>query len=52
MAVNIFQYNMTSNMICPESRYCRTYMVYLLIRFTRIGYGRFIAVRYKFKRST
>jgi len=30
----------------------RTFLVYLFIRFARISYGRFIAVRYTFKLST
>jgi hypothetical protein len=30
----------------------RTLLVYLFIRFARISYGRFIAIRYKFKLST
>jgi hypothetical protein len=33
--------------------YCgRTFLVYLFIRFARISYRRFIATRYKLKRST
>jgi hypothetical protein len=28
------------------------FLVYLLIRFARISYGRFVAIRYKFKHST
>jgi hypothetical protein len=35
------------------SSHCRRILlVYLFIRFSRISYGRFIAIRYKFKRST
>ena len=30
----------------------RTFLVYLFIRFAHIGYGPFIAIRYKFKLST
>jgi hypothetical protein len=30
----------------------RTFLVYLFIRFARINYRRFIAMRYKFKPST
>jgi len=30
----------------------RTFLVYLVIRFVRISYGRFIAIRYEFKLST
>jgi hypothetical protein len=37
----------------PSPPYCsRTFSVYFFIRFARISYGRFIAIRYKFKRST
>jgi len=33
--------------------YCiRTYLVYLFIRFAGVSYGRFIAIRYKFKLPT
>jgi hypothetical protein len=35
-----------------SSAYSRTFLVYLFIGFARISYGRFIAMRYKFKRST
>ena len=37
----------------PHSYCCsRTFLVYLFLRFPFISYGRFIAIRYNFKRST
>jgi len=36
----------------PTSRCSLTFLIYLFIRFAGISYGRFIAIRYKFKLST
>jgi hypothetical protein len=37
----------------PVHTYCsQTLLLYLFIRFARISYGQFIAICYKFKRST
>jgi hypothetical protein len=38
------------NIVCNQCS--QTLLVYLFIRFAHISYGRFIAVRYKFKLST
>jgi hypothetical protein len=35
-----------------DSKFNPSVLVYLFIRFDRISYGRFTAIRHKFKRST
>jgi hypothetical protein len=50
MAVWIEWYSFTCILCCLMGS--RTLLLYLFIRFARISYGRFIAIRYHFKRST
>jgi hypothetical protein len=47
------KHNIFTGFVINFNSYCtRTLLVYLFIRFARISYGRFIATRYNFKRST
>jgi len=49
---NLYGTSVASVREVAEKVRSRTFLVYLFIRFACISYGRFIAIRYKFKLST